>query len=80
MFWKHLNVCFKLPRTLKRSNNFVIQHFNSEGFQNEKQVLSQNYTLQSLENLCFTIVFFRFLPLTEVHHQRGPGFTWKQNA
>ena len=21
MFWKHLNVCFKLPRTLKRSNN-----------------------------------------------------------
>ena len=58
MFWKHLNVCFKLPRTLKRSNNFVIQHFNSEGFQNEKQVLSQNYTFQSLENLCFTIVFF----------------------
>ena len=48
----------------------VIQHFNSEGFQNEKQYLSQNYTFQSLENLCFTLVFlFRFLPLT-----------WKQNA
>ena len=33
MFWKHLNVCFELPRTLKRSNNLFIQHFNSEGFQ-----------------------------------------------
>ena len=38
MFWKHLNVCFKLPRTLKRSNNFVTQHFNFEGFQNVKHI------------------------------------------
>ena len=32
----YLNI--KLPRTLKNLNNFVLQHFNSEGFQNLKHI------------------------------------------
>ena len=49
MFWKHLNVCLKLPRALKGSNNFVIQHFNSDGFQNEKQTFISNIHSRALK-------------------------------